>query len=74
MSCLLTNKKNKIDRYIIDKLIKKEKGSLYQEIKREWCFHCFQGMKDNLGGNLNYKHLLNFFEFQFLTSQDESHR
>ena len=49
MSSLLTNKINKVDRYIIDELIKEEKGSLYKEIKREWCFNWFQYIKDNLG-------------------------
>ena len=51
MSSLLSNKINKVDRYIIDEFIKEEKGSLYEEIKIEWCFHWFQTIKDNLDEN-----------------------
>ena len=54
MSSLLTNKINKVDRYIIDELIKEEKGSLYEEIKREWYFHWFQYIKDNPNEDWDY--------------------
>ena len=47
MTSIINSKINKIETIIIDKLLKKEVGSLYQEIKREWCFHWFQYIKDN---------------------------
>ena len=54
MSSLLTNKINKVDRYIIDELIKEEKGSLYKQLRNEWCFYWFQYIKDNPNISWNY--------------------
>ena len=49
MTSIIKSKINNIEKNIIDELLKKEVGSLYQEIKIEWSFHWFQYIKDNPG-------------------------
>ena len=58
MTSIIDSKINKVSKYLIDKLIKEETGSLYEEIKSEWCFHWFQYILDNKDKDWNYLMLI----------------